>query len=219
MVRTMPGQSSVTGGIHRASCNGIAKDTALPVRTRVGRRACATGAILAPTPPDEEREWRRIGYDLPMTMRIVKLIGATAWLAVAASGATMLGCAGTKTPTSDTTRAELRMVRQTADGTYYVMCTSLTQPVPVNQIFALDVRVFRDAALKEAAVGVSVSADAAMPAHHHGMTLMPRATPIPGTPGGFRVNGMLLHMPGAWEIYIDVREKERSERARFEIEV
>lgn len=111
------------------------------------------------------------------------------------------------------------MVRQTAEGNYHVVCTPSVQPVPVNELFELEVRVYTDAALSQPASNVAVGVDADMPAHRHGMTLMPRVAPMRASPGAFRATGMLLHMPGEWEIYIDVRETGRTERAKFEIEI
>jgi hypothetical protein len=107
--------------------------------------------------------------------------------------------------------------RETSGGGYHVVYAPVPEPIPLNSIFALDVWVYRDAERKTPAGDVSIVADAAMPAHHHGMTLVPRAERLGD--GHFRVNGMLFHMPGAWEIYIDVREGEKVERARFEVEL
>jgi hypothetical protein len=111
------------------------------------------------------------------------------------------------------------MRQQTASGRYYVTCTPLIPSIPVNQLFTLQVRVYRDADLQQPASNVAISADADMPAHRHGMTLMPRVRPIPDSPGAFEVTGMLFHMPGAWEIYIDVREDAQTDRAIFQVEI
>jgi hypothetical protein len=108
-----------------------------------------------------------------------------------------------------------RRARETSGGTYFVSYTPVPSPVPLNKIFELDVRVFTDAAMTTPADGVTIAADAAMPHHHHGMNIVPRAERA--GPGQFRVTGMLFHMPGYWEIYVDVKAGGRDERARFEV--
>jgi hypothetical protein len=84
-------------------------------------------------------------------------------------------------------------------------------------MFALEVNVFRDAKLQQPAAGTTIEVDAGMPAHHHGMNLSARIEPV--SDGRFRVSGMLFHMPGQWEIYIDVIQGAKKERARFAVEV
>lgn len=118
-------------------------------------------------------------------------------------------------------KADAIRARQTSGGSYYVSYTPIPDPIPLNRVFSLDVRVWRDEAMTTPATDVAVSADAAMPHHHHGMNLVPRAERKGD--GAFRVNGMLFHMPGYWEIYVDVRDAQgkrgSEERARFEVEV
>lgn len=48
---------------------------------------------------------------------------------------------------------------------------------------------------------VGVNAD--MPAHGHGINTVPEYRRL--ADGRWRVDGMLLHMPGAWELYFDLR--------------
>lgn len=112
--------------------------------------------------------------------------------------------------------------RETNGGTYRVSYRAVPSPIPLNAIFGLEVKVFKDAGMTVAAEGVMIVADAGMPAHHHGMNLTPRVQRV--GPGEFRVTGMLFHMPGYWELYVDVREggeggAGREERARFEVEL
>ena len=111
--------------------------------------------------------------------------------------------------------SEFPASRQTSQGKYFVTYLPNPLPVRVNEPFSLDVRVFRDAALSKPAYGVQVKVDAEMPAHHHGMTLTP-AIRRTGD-GAFLVTGMLLHMPGDWELLVDVIEDGKSQRARFEL--
>lgn len=106
-------------------------------------------------------------------------------------------------------------MRETSGGTYYVTYVPSPDPIPLNKVFELDVRVYRDAALTVPASEVEITVDAAMPTHHHGMNLSPRDKRT--ADGQFHVTGMLFHMPGYWEIYVDVTANARQERARFEV--
>lgn len=53
---------------------------------------------------------------------------------------------------------------------------------------------------------VLVDVDADMPAHKHGILTDP--TFELQDDGRYRVDGMLLHMPGAWELYFDLKAGE-----------
>ena len=59
-----------------------------------------------------------------------------------------------------------------------------------------------------------VAVDAQMPEHKHGMNYRP--TIVSMGEGRYRVEGMVFHMPGRWEINIDVRAGEESERLSHE---
>jgi hypothetical protein len=55
-----------------------------------------------------------------------------------------------------------------------------------------------------------VAVDAQMPEHRHGMNYRPTIVAVGD--GRYRVDGMVFHMPGRWELSIDVRAGEESER-------
>ena len=59
-----------------------------------------------------------------------------------------------------------------------------------------------------------VAVDAQMPEHKHGMNYRPTIVSLGS--GRYRVEGMVFHMPGRWEINIDVRAGEESERLSHE---
>lgn len=108
-------------------------------------------------------------------------------------------------------------------------------PIPLNALFDLDVRVYhapaQDAAPKnDQAVDrrlsddelararpadVQLMVDARMPEHRHGMNLYP-AVRRNGA-GHFHITDMLLHMPGYWEITFDIATPEGTERAQMAI--
>ena len=60
-----------------------------------------------------------------------------------------------------------------------------------------------------------VAIDAQMPEHKHGMNYRP--TIVSAGDGRYRAEGMVFHMPGHWELAIDVRAGEESERLTHEI--
>ena len=60
-----------------------------------------------------------------------------------------------------------------------------------------------------------VAVDATMPDHKHGMNYRP--TIVAAGDGRYRAQGMVFHMPGRWELAIDVRAGEESERLTHEI--
>ncbi|MDP7061897.1 MAG: FixH family protein [Planctomycetota bacterium] len=62
-----------------------------------------------------------------------------------------------------------------------------------------------------------ITVDADMPDHGHGMVVKPRVTKL--GPQRWRVDGMKFHMPGEWEVYVDLIAAERSERSVFPIVV
>ncbi len=74
------------------------------------------------------------------------------------------------------------------------------QPLPLNQIFELDLVLCAPAAVLR---GV----DADMPAHRHGMNY--RTTISGGETGVYRVQGLLFHMPGRWRLSFDVEQDSR----------
>ncbi len=52
-----------------------------------------------------------------------------------------------------------------------------------------------------------IALDATMPAHGHGMNYRPNATEI--APGHYRFSGLMLHMPGRWQITVDLYDGAR----------
>ncbi|GEM_PF-1321280 len=81
---------------------------------------------------------------------------------------------------------------------------------------AFDVRVLRaDDPTQPATVGLLVDAD--MPEHLHGTNRVPRIERR--ADGTFRVENLYLHMPGWWEVFLDVVESPWTERAQLRVEV
>lgn len=90
-------------------------------------------------------------------------------------------------------------------------------PIEASRSFSLHVAVARRTSGEPIGEHTSLIVDAAMPEHRHGMNTQPR---VRGTgPGKFVAEGMLLHMPGRWEIYFDVVEGAVTRRATHVIEL
>jgi hypothetical protein len=101
-------------------------------------------------------------------------------------------------------------------GTYAVEWRTTPEAIPLNAPFEVEVRLARadgSALPPEARVVV----DAGMPHHGHGMNRA--ASTEPEGPGRWRARGLLLHMPGEWEVTVDVFERGVSERALFAVEL
>lgn len=82
--------------------------------------------------------------------------------------------------------------------------------IGVARHFALLVRVCpEDARL--------VAVDATMPAHRHGMNYRPSLQPLGD--GRWRVEGLLFHMSGAWELRLDLSAGGRTQALRQAIEL
>jgi hypothetical protein len=82
--------------------------------------------------------------------------------------------------------------------------------IPLAQPFALSVRLCpADAEL--------LAVDATMPSHRHGMNYRPSLKPLGG--GRWRVEGLLWHMRGAWELRLDLRHGGRSVVLRQGVEL
>jgi hypothetical protein len=78
-------------------------------------------------------------------------------------------------------------------------------PIAVGRHFAIEVQLCpADAVLSRV--------DATMPAHRHGMNYRPSIQPLGD--GRWRAEGLMFHMPGAWELRLDVQAAGRNEPLR-----
>ena len=90
--------------------------------------------------------------------------------------------------------------------------------MPFNEYFDVSVKIKdRNGDNKIGSYKVA-SVEATMPAHKHGMNVVPLVTEI--SRGLFKVEGMLFHMPGQWEIHVDLKDKDENlDHAIFEVQV
>lgn len=102
-------------------------------------------------------------------------------------------------------------------GRYLVRYRPATEPIAQGATFAVDVWVF-DAQHPDAPLGdVTLTVDAAMPQHGHGMNRVPRL--VARGAGHWRAEGLLFHMPGRWELYYDITRGAVTERAQVDVEL
>lgn len=98
----------------------------------------------------------------------------------------------------------------TRGGSFEVRARPLPVPLPLNEHFALEVEV-RPLAGGSSVEGLELRVGADMPAHGHGINTEPEIMKTGA--GTFRVEGLLFHMPGAWELVLDVVAAGKTERA------
>lgn len=89
---------------------------------------------------------------------------------------------------------------------------SMPDPIPVADPFSVGIELFADAACTVPLDEGQCRIDAAMPHHGHGMNVAPRLRRE--GPGRWKASGMLLHMPGRWEVFIDLDRDGFLERAQ-----
>ena len=103
----------------------------------------------------------------------------------------------------------------TSNASRYRVRYKLDQdPLPRGELTGLAVYVL-DAAGKELRPKVKLLADADMPEHGHGLARLPEVAPAQAN--AFQVSGLRLHMPGKWQVYLDLVEGPHTERAQFDL--
>jgi hypothetical protein len=94
-------------------------------------------------------------------------------------------------------------------GNWRVTFSPVPEAMPLNEVFELTSWVEGDGEVK------SLRVDAAMPAHGHGMMTDP--VTVLQEDGSYKTTGMLLSMPGYWELYFDIDDGTTIERAQDEV--
>lgn len=128
------------------------------------------------------------------------------WVATVALG----GCAE---PTKDSASDGDALVggpteAQTEDGVHVVRYTTDPSPIPLSEDFVIRWQVERvDGASPDVQM---LAVDGWMPEHGHGMNTTPSTVE---TSDGWTTEGMLFHMPGAWEIVAVVGAEGTQSRA------
>jgi hypothetical protein len=131
----------------------------------------------------------------------------------------LLACTAWVARASSTLQAPWEGAREvTSNGAGYLLRVRPSlEPIPENEEFALSVWVFDPARPDEPLGDVALAADAGMPEHGHGMNRVPAVARRDD--GGFDVTGMLFHMGGSWELYLDVTRGAITERTQTRVEL
>jgi len=95
--------------------------------------------------------------------------------------------------------ADAGAVRRVETARHVLTLRPAPSPLPLNAPFALELGL---CAQNGAPVSDPPKVDAWMPAHRHGMNYRPTVTVL--GPGRFRAEGLLFHMPGRWEVIVEV---------------
>jgi hypothetical protein len=90
-------------------------------------------------------------------------------------------------------------------------------PIRLNEPFELALQVHLAAEPARPVVGAQVFVSAWMPDHEHGMVRQPETVELGG--GAYRARGMLFHMPGRWELRVDVIAGGGPERTVFQVDL
>jgi hypothetical protein len=128
----------------------------------------------------------------------------------AAAAIVLLGC--DRAPSG--LPASLKHRIKSNGGRYAVELETSPSQVQVNQPFDVTVWVMPTSSASPA---LDVQVDARMPAHFHGMTRLAKVTR--GSGNSWKAEGMLFHMPGHWELYVDITENGLTERAQLDVDL
>ena len=109
-------------------------------------------------------------------------------------------------------------IREFRGEKFVVRYQPQVEPIPLNQPISLLVEVFDTNDASTPAEGISVVVAGWMPEHRHGMSLRPSVTG-PQPTGTWTVDGVLFHMAGRWQLFVDVIRERHKERAVFELEL
>lgn len=153
-------------------------------------------------------------------MVLVILVGVALVLGGCASGAPEPSEVGVEIPGPEVIARSLQAYPHrilSNDEQYGVAFRFEPKTIPLNEPFIIEAWVFEGAEWLQPATDVALVGDAAMPQHRHGMLVRP--TVAARGVGRFRIEGMLFHMPGAWELYFDMTRGATTERAQCAIEL
>ncbi len=98
-------------------------------------------------------------------------------------------------------------------GTFALEVIPKGGPIPMNEPFGVMVRVTDPASGAPFTDFDTITLDARMPAHDHGLTRDVTLVAT-GEPGEFEADGILFHMIGHWEFHVDITQGPRMERAQ-----
>jgi hypothetical protein len=114
----------------------------------------------------------------------------------------------------DAARAPEPRVQTSADGHFRVTYQPVPDPIPFNEMFAVEVRIEETASPYHPVTdAVLTRFEGIMLAHGHGMNTVPQIERL--RDGLFLVKGMLFHMEGDWHLEGDVEAGDRKDAVSF----
>jgi len=119
---------------------------------------------------------------------------------------TLSGCGRPAAPVRGLSRFESNA------GHYTVALASSPDPIPLGRPFDITVTVTPH---RPSPPELEVVIDARMPEHFHGMNRVARMVRL--DPTTWRGEGLLFHMPGHWELYVDITRDGMTERAQMDV--
>ncbi|MAG63046.1 hypothetical protein CMO84_05930 [Candidatus Woesearchaeota archaeon] len=115
-------------------------------------------------------------------------------------GALVASCSGERQPGIYQDGQPVRPFTSTENNNFQVRWASQPHPIPINEPFEIILDVLGPEA------DLTLEVEGWMPGHGHGMVRTPRVTPL--GQGRYRVQGMLFHMEGAWELRVALAWRE-----------
>ena len=101
-------------------------------------------------------------------------------------------------------------------GNYIIAFSPPSIRIPLNQYFDMDVFI-KGPTEQVLAYPVALQVDAGMKAHNHGMNVNPKIIRL--GKGHFKVEGMMLHMPGKWFLSFLISRGAMSDKAELNMVV
>ena len=111
-------------------------------------------------------------------------------------------------------KIDVSTTRKSASGVMTVSYTSPDQVIPLNKIHTWVLTLTRKNGKPLEGAEIAVSAD--MPEHLHGTTTKPKVRPG-SKPGEYLIEGMNFHMPGWWEVTLDITGGGTRDLLRFQL--
>lgn len=170
------------------------------------------------------RRWMPVTRPMARRPHPARLALLAAFAAVGLGlGAVVAGCRG-PAPTADPAGPGARPSDAAAAGgepwtvrsergTFEVRLLSEPSPVPINALHAWAIDVA--GADGRPVAGATIDVSGGMPAqgHAHGLPTRPSVAAGPAE-GAYRIEGLRFHMPGPWEVYLDITAPDgRADRA------
>lgn len=99
--------------------------------------------------------------------------------------------------------------------TYLVKWYAEPSQIPVNQYFSMEFSI--DEKTQRINYEIDISLEAGMDAHNHGMNTKPLIQRL--DKNRFRAVGMLFHMAGTWQVYLDISRGLMREKVKIEVTI